>query len=64
MLLDRLLAILDISDILPDTMQFVRVVSVEDADGAIAPTSGRITEVSTPDNGGLSSVGGGDNDPR
>ena len=47
---------LDISDILPDTMQFVRVVSIEDKDGAVDP--GRITEVSTPDDGGLGSIGG------
>ena len=52
---------LDVTDILPDTMQFVDVVSIVDSTGtAIAP--GRITNVSTPDDGGLDSLGTPEND--
>lgn len=52
---------LDISDILPDTMQFVRVVSITGQDKDGNPVT--VNEISTPDNGGLGSIGGGDNDP-
>ena len=52
---------LDVTDILPDTMQFVDVVSIVDSSGtAIAP--GRINNVSTPDDGGLDSIGTPEND--
>ncbi|MEL6910708.1 MAG: SdrD B-like domain-containing protein, partial [Cyanobacteria bacterium J06598_4] len=53
---DQTIENLDISDILPNTMQFVRVVSIEDKNGVVDPS--RITEVSTPDDGGLGSIGG------
>ena len=43
---------LDVSDILPETMQFVEVISIVDADGNNISDS-RITEVDTPDDGGL-----------
>ena len=47
---------LDITDILPDDMQFVDVVSIEDSNGTEINSS-RITEVATPDDGGLTSIG-------
>lgn len=46
---------LDITDYLPDTMQFVDVVSIEVNDTVLASNSTRITEVTTPDDGGLTS---------
>ncbi|MDJ0595697.1 MAG: isopeptide-forming domain-containing fimbrial protein [Pleurocapsa sp. MO_226.B13] len=46
---------LDVTDILPDDMQFVDVVSIVDSNGTI--NSSRITEVATPDDGGLTSIG-------
>ncbi len=56
---------LDVTDILPDTMQFVDVVSIVDADGnVIAPA--RINNdpsyFITPDDGGLDSIGTPEND--
>ncbi|MEM9271475.1 MAG: isopeptide-forming domain-containing fimbrial protein [Cyanobacteria bacterium P01_F01_bin.143] len=47
---------LDITDILPDNMQFVDVVSIVDSTGS-AIASGNITEIATPDDGGLTSIG-------
>jgi len=43
---------LDITDFLPDTMQFVDVVSIVDASGSPIP-AGNITNVASPDDGGL-----------
>ena len=46
---------LDVTDILPDDMQFVDVVSIVDSNGTI--NSSRITDVATPDDDGLTSIG-------
>ena len=50
---------LDISDLLPDTMQFVDVASIEIADSGAGGVNNGVTisDISTPDDGGLTSIG-------
>ena len=50
---------LDVSDLLPDTMQFVDVASIEVADSGAGGVNNGVTisDISTPDDGGLTSIG-------
>ena len=49
---------LDVSDLLPDTMQFVDVASIEIADSGAGGVNNGVTisDISTPDDGGLESI--------